>query len=1122
MKSFELTNLNKLPVKKIILMKPNGQYIGNLTHFCKSSNLNLSLGGIHELTFEMVKGINKNGETKKNPYLKSILPNYRIELTYGDNIKELFIPTNDTRQEGDSGNYSYSFKSLPQTLQNYKIKNWIGIWKDFTPSDPDPSTKSVQTIFAENDLQEQIDKDIENAMNQNAEDVPNDYTGDYLKDGILPEEVINDLLTNYAPHWSLKYMDPELKDKARSYDFQDSNLLDSLADIYQKVNGLPVYDSFKKTISLYSQKNTGNNTGLFISERKYLKSIEQDLNIENVITRLHCYGADGISINSVNPIGTDYIEDFTYYMNGFEQDSQGNVISHSAWMSDELVLALIAYQDKLKNVNSNFKELVISRNKLIEQQNTIQIQQAELVAKLKAAEQVYDARQTSESRDEQSVIIARNKMNEIKKDVDSVNSQLEDISSQISEIDKQVEDIKKDISKENNFSKELLDELFEFVIEDTFSDDGYTDPQSLFEDAYTKIFIDKSAPIETITIGLVDLFNILDKPTIWKKIKIGDKFILNFERFDIRKEFQIMEMQINMDSDGSGNGVTVTISNTESLYRNSDQAVELMKRLIGTASSVESNKNSWNQIHDTTNEVTKLKNSNLNSAKNAVNSGYDQTVTVDHRGITVAASEDSKKILRMTNGVIGLSEDGWETVATAITAMGITAEQLIGNILIGNKLVIMSGEDNGQSYIMDKDGFQIKNSSFYLKDDRASGAFTNGIEISPENGLVVTRGDNITRGIFNATDGITFQKNIAGTWTNVLYFDSQSGDLSIKGSIDATSFNIKGQDALTADGKIKANIIDGDVDSSIKLSWATLKVASGYTASTPPPQYAKNGNITYLRGKIKKNTSTTSMAALAATTYRGIDVSHYQNTITWSSVASDPSNIKFAIIKATEGSNLSDDKFMINFNGAKNNNITPHIYHYFVANSSNAATSEAEYCANIIDKTSNFNGYVFLDVEDPSLTSNVTNLTTYCNAWFSQMKKRGYKKLGIYASRSFYLNRLNYKSLPSDLLIWIAAWGGSDAGITCDVWQYTSSGSVNGITGRVDMDISYTNLLVNNPTPDPSDGRITTLPVTSRPTGRQSFYLYPGVGVNVNTDGSITPENYQSGELDLSGMILYS
>lgn len=80
-------------------------------------------------------------------------------------------------------------------------------------------------------------------------------------------------------------------------------------------------------------------------------------------------------------------------------------------------------------------------------------------------------------------------------------------------------------------------------------------------------------------------------------------------------------------------------------------------------------------------------------------------------------------------------------------------------------------------------------------------------------------------------------------------------------------------------------------------------------------------------------------------TISGIDVSHYEDNISWTAVAQS-GNIKFVYIKATEGTTNQDPTFKANWDGAVKNGITPGAYHYFTDTSA-AATQAQNFIATV-------------------------------------------------------------------------------------------------------------------------------------------------------------------------------
>ena len=186
--------------------------------------------------------------------------------------------------------------------------------------------------------------------------------------------------------------------------------------------------------------------------------------------------------------------------------------------------------------------------------------------------------------------------------------------------------------------------------------------------------------------------------------------------------------------------------------------------------------------------------------------------------------------------------------------------------------------------------------------------------------------------------------------------------------------------------------------------------------------------------------------------FTGIDVSSWQGDVNWNAVAS--SNIDFAMIRASFGTTGVDNKFTRNMSNIVSTSIHPGSYHYTYALNTSQAQAEAQHFLNII-RPYQFTYPVSLDIEDDSLKSlgiqTVTDIAlTFCNT----VQNAGYYVI-IYSNLNFFLNYLDLNRL-SNFDIWLAQWSSSptydgDLGM----WQYTSTGTVNGIAGNVDMNRSY-------------------------------------------------------------------
>ena len=196
-------------------------------------------------------------------------------------------------------------------------------------------------------------------------------------------------------------------------------------------------------------------------------------------------------------------------------------------------------------------------------------------------------------------------------------------------------------------------------------------------------------------------------------------------------------------------------------------------------------------------------------------------------------------------------------------------------------------------------------------------------------------------------------------------------------------------------------------------------------------------------------------------TRKGIDVSKYQGEIDWEAVKND--GIDYAIIRVgirgySEGGILEDEFFRQNIEGAIANGIPVGVYFFTQAVNEVEAVEEASMVVSLI-RDYELAYPVFIDTEGAGGEGRADSLsverrTAVCEAFCTTVENAGFEA-GVYASRNWYNKNLETAFLE-DFVIWLAEYRSAPLyqGYY-QMWQYTSKGSVNGISGNVDMNISY-------------------------------------------------------------------
>lgn len=196
----------------------------------------------------------------------------------------------------------------------------------------------------------------------------------------------------------------------------------------------------------------------------------------------------------------------------------------------------------------------------------------------------------------------------------------------------------------------------------------------------------------------------------------------------------------------------------------------------------------------------------------------------------------------------------------------------------------------------------------------------------------------------------------------------------------------------------------------------------------------------------------------------GIDISSYQGDINWKKVAND--GIDFAIIRigyrgyGTAGNICLDSAADMNLKSAEAAGIETGVYFYSQATNIQEAQEEADFVLDAI-KNYDIDFPVVYDWEnDPGVGMRTDGMTvdmiTQCAVAFCEkIKEAGYTP-AIYFNLSDAYTRYNL-DIINDYAFWYAQFEGDvpEFYYEYSIWQYSDSGSVDGIKGKVDLNICF-------------------------------------------------------------------
>lgn len=239
---------------------------------------------------------------------------------------------------------------------------------------------------------------------------------------------------------------------------------------------------------------------------------------------------------------------------------------------------------------------------------------------------------------------------------------------------------------------------------------------------------------------------------------------------------------------------------------------------------------------------------------------------------------------------------------------------------------------------------------------------------------------------------------------------------------------------------------DGIFGASTNIATEAFQTKEGLTADgvVGPDTYAAAATLGFSGG-----TST----PIPIANFLGIDVFHGNGTIDWNAVKADPQNIHFVYIKATQGTTDQDPEYATNIQGATAAGFATGAYHFFSLTSD--AQSQADNFIQQVGATYPYKLPPAFDYEVNVTSDTAASVLASVQTWLTAVKNKWGITPVIYTSVNYWSqlgNPPGFEQYP----LWLANYNPGMPPVPGSwtqwaIWQYSESGSVNGVTGDVDM-----------------------------------------------------------------------
>lgn len=623
-------------------------------------------------------------------------------------------------------------------------------------------------------------------------------------------------IMGYIPDWSIGTISSDLWNKYRTFDVTTSTLYSFITgDVSDAYECFFVFDTENKLVSVYNSSDILHPTSIILSFENLVKSITIEEKTDEYVTALSVTGGGDLDITSVNPLGGNYIYDFSYPIN-------------QHLMSSELEAKVITWQNLVNSNQTAFANKLTEYKTKNSEYITLNTELTELKTSKTAVETVMKTR----------IDAGITNLSDLKTQITSLTSQIALKQTEINTnrtnantLYSELQSIVNTLSIKNNFTGSLYYDLLNYIVESTYQNENITktstmtnvevqtSAQSLYDQG--KSVLSKIAqPRYSFSITSANFIFLKEYINFTNQLVIGSTMRIYTDE-DTFFTPVLQEIKYNYDDPSD---FSLTFGNRLKLDDAYYSYSDLIDNAISAGNSVNVNSslwNSWSSSYES--DVSSFINSALDASKNEVLSSSDAEITISSVGLKAQkklgdGTYDPNQ-LWLTPRTLAFTTDGWDSVSTAIgkitlpdssTTYGVVGEAIVGNIIASESLIITNSSNN---FTVNESGATLTNSTFTLTTTSAASKI-----------------------ILNPSVGFKIQKNVSGTYVDQVYLDS-SGNATFKGSIVASGgtiggFNITSSSISSTASDSGGSIIGLNSDGTCRIGALSItKSGSVYSAS---------------------------------------------------------------------------------------------------------------------------------------------------------------------------------------------------------------------------------------------------------------------------------------------------
>lgn len=571
-------------------------------------------------------------------------------------------------------------------------------------------------------------------------DPSGDSSGDASASKGLLETIVETL-----PLWTIAHVDSTVAERWRTFEDVDTStnclsfMLQNMQDAYECIF---VFDNTLRTISVYDQSNYVRQTNIHITKEDLVNSLDITENADDLYTAISVLGDDNVTIAAINPLGTNVIYDFTYYL---------------SWMSDPLSSKVAAWQNEISEELDPYYDLNLRYFTEMTEAANLELEISKLDTQITMYNRCRDNIVAESSTDligsyNEAIAGAGGEQITIQDSIEATLAEIDRLIaecesnkennqavhatklSDIESVKAQIDEVRERLKITSYFTEAEYTELCHYIFEGNYSDDYVviTDAMSYSDKfAQMKILYDRakeqlqrtSQPTQEFSVDVENFIFIKEFEEWSEQLETGCLINVELEVNDIAALF-LSNMTINYDD----HSLNMTFGNRFNKFDPKSLYDDVLGKITKSA-------NTLSYIKEI---LYPIKSGEFNAMQEAIRTSRDLTmgqalastgeeVVIDGSGYTGRrmlddGTYDSKQV-KLTGRNLVFTDDAWESCKVALgellfgdgsSAYGLNAEVLVGEAILGNNLRIL--DNNGNDLLTVVDG-RIAASVNTVKDD---------------------------------------------------------------------------------------------------------------------------------------------------------------------------------------------------------------------------------------------------------------------------------------------------------------------------------------------------------------------------------------------------------------------